>query len=250
MFRATQEESMGLEGKSVIVTGAGKGIGRDTVRLLAELGAKPIAMSRTRADLESLRDETGCTIIEVDLGDADATRAAARQAVPADHLVNCAGIASLQGFLDVTVEAFDQVQAVNLRAPMIVAQEYARERVAAGKGGSIVNVSSISSFIGFTDHAAYCASKGGLDAMSRVMANELGPHGIRVNCINPIVTLTEMAVKAWSDPVKSGPVMNRIPMGRFAETRDVANVIAFLLSDESSMLSGLAMPIDGGFMVR
>jgi NAD(P)-dependent dehydrogenase (short-subunit alcohol dehydrogenase family) len=82
------------------------------------------------------------------------------------------------------------------------------------------------------------------------MANELGPHGIRVNCVNPIVTLTDMAVMAWSDPAKSGPVLARIPLGRFAESMHVSDVIAFLLSDESMMMNGLAIPIDGGFMVR
>lgn len=86
--------------------------------------------------------------------------------------------------------------------------------------------------------------------MSRVMANELGPHGIRVNCINPIVTMTELAARAWSDPAKSGPVRDRIPVGRFGETGDIAEVIAFLLSDASAMMNGLALPIDGGFLVR
>jgi L-xylulose reductase len=148
------------------------------------------------------------------------------------------------------VENFDLLIAVNARAPMIVSQEYARERIASGRKGAIVNVSSISSFIGFADHAAYCASKGALDAMSRVMANELGRQGIRVNCINPTVTLTPMAIKAWSDPAKSAGMLSRIPLGRFAETDEVAEVILFLLSDEASMLHGLTMPVDGGFMVN
>lgn len=241
---------MSFEGKSIIITGAGKGIGRETARLLASRGASIVALSRTQEDLDSLRDEIGGKVIAVDLADADAARAAARQGLPADLLVNCAGINVLQSFVEVTVEAFDLVHAVNTRAAMIVAQEYARARIAAGGGGAIVNVSSISSFIGFDDHASYCASKGAMDGMSRVMANELGRHGIRVNCINPIVTMTELAARAWSDPVKSGPVLSRIPINRFAETADVANVIAFLLSDKASMLNGLAMPVDGGFLVR
>ena len=241
---------MSFEGKSVMITGAGKGIGRETARLLASKGASIVALSRTQEDLDSLRDEIGGTMIAVDLADAEAARAAAMQGSAADYLVNCAGINVLQSFVDVTVEAFDIVHAVNTRAAMIVAQEYARARIAAGGGGAIVNVSSISAFIGFDDHASYCASKGAMDGMSRVMANELGRHGIRVNCINPVVTMTELAARAWSDPAKSGPVLARIPVNRFAETIDVANVIAFLLSDEAGMLSGLAMPVDGGFLVR
>lgn len=239
-----------MNGRTVLITGAGKGIGRATAKLLAARGAEIIALSRTQSDLDSLAAEIGSRSIVVDLADAESARAAARAALPADYLVNCAGINVLQPFLDVTVEAFDLVHAVNTRAAMIVAQEYARARIAAGGGGAIVNVSSISSFIGFDDHTSYCASKGAMDGMSRVMANELGRHRIRVNCVNPIVTMTELAAKAWSDPVKSGPVMSRIPLDRFAETEDVAEVIAFLLSDAAGMLSGLAVPIDGGFLTR
>jgi len=241
---------MDFTGRSVMITGAGKGIGRETARLLAARGAEVVALSRTATDLDSLAQEIGCRTVAVDLADPDAARAAARAGLPCDLMVNCAGINILQKFVDVTVEAFDLVHAVNTRAAMIVSQEYARARIAAGGGGSIVNVSSISSFIGFDDHASYCASKGAMDGMSRVMANELGPHGIRVNCVNPIVTMTELAAEAWSDPAKSGPVLARMPVGRFAETEDVALVIAFLLSDSAAMLSGLALPIDGGFLVK
>lgn len=241
---------MSLEGKTVLITGAGKGIGRETARLLASRGAKIVALSRTQSDLDSLKAETGCTTVAVDLADADAARKAALQGLPADYLVNCAGINILQSFVDVTVEAFDLIHAVNTRAAMIVAQEYARSRIKLGRGGAIVNVSSLSSFIGFDDHASYCASKGAMDAMSRVMTNELGRHNIRVNCINPIVTMTELAARAWSDPAKSDPVLKRIPISRFAEAIDIAEVIAFLLSDASIMMNGLSIPLDGGFLVR
>lgn len=240
---------MDFTGKRVIVTGAGKGIGRVVAEILTARGAKVVALTRSAADVDALRKDLGCEAIEVDLADAEATRAAARQAIPADLLVNCAGTTELQPFLETTVEAFDKLMAVNTRAPMIVAQEYARERIAAGKAGAIVNVSSVASFIGIPDHAAYCASKGGLDGLTRVMAKELAPKGIRVNAVNPTVTLTPMAVKAWSDPDKAAGMLNRIPVGRFAESSDIAEVILFLLSDEAAMVNGLAMPVDGGFMI-
>jgi L-xylulose reductase len=240
---------MDLTGKSVVVTGAGKGIGRATALMLARRGAKVIALTRSAADLQTLETEIGCKSIAVDLADPDATRAAARAALPADFLINCAGTTALESFLETSVAAFDLLYAVNTRAPMIVAQEYARDLVARDQKGAIVNVSSCASFVGIPDHAAYCASKAGLDGLTRVMAKELGPKGIRVNGVHPTVTLTPMAVKAWSDPVKSAGMMARIPLGRFAEPDDIAEVILFLLADEAAMVNGLSMPVDGGYMI-
>ena len=241
--------SQEFAGKSVLVTGAGKGIGRAIAVMLAARGAKVVALSRSAEDLKQLDAEIGSTSITVNMADAEATRAAAKQAIPVDYLVNCAGTTTLESFLDVTVEAFDHLIAVNTRAPMIVAQEYARDCIARSHGGSIVNVSSMSAFIGFADHTAYCASKGALDAMGRVMANELGRHGIRVNSVDPAITLTAMAKKAWSDPAKAAPMLARMPLGRFIEPEEVAEVVLFLLSDRASMVNGISMPIDAGFQI-
>jgi NAD(P)-dependent dehydrogenase (short-subunit alcohol dehydrogenase family) len=119
-----------------------------------------------------------------------------------------------------------------------------------GHKGAIVNVSSMAAFQGVPEHTAYCATKGALDAMTRVMAVELGPHGIRVNCVNPVVTLTPMAVKAWSDEAKAASMLNRIPLGRFVEPEEVASVILFLLSDRSAMVNGSEILVDGGFRAR
>lgn len=240
---------MDFSGKHVIVTGAGKGIGRATALMLARRGARITAITRSQSDLDTLETEIGCTSFAVDLADAEATRKAAAAALPADLLVNCAGTTELESFLDVTVENFDLLHAVNTRAPMIVAQEYARDLVRRGQKGAIVNVSSVAAFVGIPDHAAYCASKSGLDGLTRVMAKELGPRGIRVNGVHPTVTMTPMAVKAWSDPDKAAGMLSRIPMGRFAEPDDIAEVILFLLSDAAAMVHGLSMPVDGGYMI-
>ena len=241
---------MSLEGKTVLITGAGKGIGRATVAVLVKRGMRVIALSRTAADLAEIKAEFGCLTIEVDLADAEATRAAVRAALPFDYLVNNAGIAALETVLETTTEVFDTVMAVNARAPLIISQEYARDLIARGQKGAIVNVSSIASFIGFADHAAYCASKGALDGLTRVMANELGREGIRVNGVHPVITLTPMAVKAWSDLAKSDPMLKRIPLGRFVEPPEVASVIAYLLSDDAAMVNGVDLPVDGGFLIN
>jgi L-xylulose reductase len=241
---------MEFTGKRILVSGAGKGIGRATVTFLAARGAEVVALSRSPADLDELRAETGCSTIAVDLADAEEARRAACEALPVDFLVNNAGTTDLQSVLDISVESFDRLMAVNARAPLILAQEYARDRIARGQGGAIVNVSSISSFVGFADHAAYYTSKGALDGLTRVMANELGRRGIRVNGVHPVVTLTPMAVKAWSDPAKSDPMLTRIPLGRFVQPEEVAAAIAYLLLDAAAMVNGISLPVDGGFLIN
>jgi L-xylulose reductase len=196
-----------------------------------------------------LQQEIGCEAIVADLGDPASARRAAEQAGEIDLLVNNAAIAILEPFLKTTVEAWDQTMAVNLRAVMIVSQVVAKRMIERGIAGSIVNVSSMASFQAVRDHAAYCASKAGLDQLSAVMALELGQYGIRVNSVNPTIVLTEMGKRAWSDPLKGGPMLARIPLGRFAECEDIASVVCFLLTDGAAMLNGLALRIDGGFLV-
>ena len=236
-------------GKRVLVTGAGKGIGRDVAMTLSEYGAEVVAISRAQVDLDTLKAAISCQVIQADLANAEQARQAADSAGEIDLLVNNAGITNLQSFFDTTLEAFDEIMAVNVRAVLVVSQVIARKMVARGTPGAIVNVSSQSSMRALQDHTAYCASKGALDQLTRMMALELGPHDIRVNAVNPTVTLTPMGEFAWSDPLKRNGMMARIPLKRFATPRDVSEVIAFLLSDQARMLNGVVLPIDGGFLV-
>jgi L-xylulose reductase len=234
--------------RRALVTGAGKGIGREIAGMLTRFNARVIALSRTEKDLQSLKEETGCQTIIADLADPVSAKQAAESVGEVDLLVNNAGISILQPFLTSTLEVWDLTIAVNLRAVAIISQVIAAQMIERGVRGSIVNVSSMAAFQALENHAAYCASKAGLDQLTKVMAVELGKHGIRVNSVNPTVVLTEMGKRAWSDPAKGGPMLQRIPLGRFAECEDIASVVCFLLSDAAAMLNGLALPIDGGFL--
>jgi NAD(P)-dependent dehydrogenase (short-subunit alcohol dehydrogenase family) len=242
------EKIMNFSGKTVIITGAGKGIGAATAIAMAARGAKVVAISRTASDLERLRAQTGCLTVAADLSDASAARAAMEEAGTADYLVNCAGTNVLESVLEMTDEGYETVLGINLRAALICAQEFARKRIAAGGGGAIVNITSIAGHRGFAQHLCYAASKAGLEGATRVMAKELGPHSIRVNAIAPTITMTELAAAAWSDPTKSEPMMVRHPLGRFADVEHVAGAIMLLLAPESEMVTGAVLPVDGGFL--
>jgi L-xylulose reductase len=236
-----------FKNRRALVTGAGKGIGREIAAMLHRFNAQVVAVSRTEADLKTLQEEIGCETIVADLGDATQARRMAEQAGDVDLLVNNAAIAILEPLLETTVEAWDATMAINLRTVMIVSQVVAKRMIERGVAGSIVNVSSLAAFQALPNHASYAASKAGLDQFSKVMAVELGPYGIRVNSINPTVVMTEMGKRAWSDPAKGGPMLARIPLGRFAECADIASVVCFVLSDAAGMLNGLALLVDGGF---
>jgi len=236
--------------KKVLVTGAGRGIGRVLATCLARHGGEVYALSKTQEHLTSLKKEyPGIHCICVDLCDMVALKKAAQE-LPDDLtlLVNNAGYANIQHFLDVTEEAFDTTIDVNLKSVLFLSQIVAKKMIANGKGGSIVNVSSQASICALPEHASYCASKGGLDMLTKVMALELGPHQIRVNNVNPTVVMTDMGKKAWEDPERGRPMLNRIPQGKFAEVDDVVRPIIYLLSDQSDMINGVQLPIDGGFL--
>ncbi|XP_012632688.1 L-xylulose reductase [Microcebus murinus] len=240
---------LGLAGRRALVTGAGKGIGRATVQALHAAGARVVAVSRTQADLDSLvRECPGVEPVCVDLGNWEATERALSSVGPVDLLVNNAGVALLQPFLEVTKEACDTSFDVNLRAVIQVSQIMAKGLIARGAPGAIVNVSSQASQRAVTNHSVYCSTKGALDMLTKVMALELGPHKIRVNAVNPTVVMTPMGKANWSDPHKAKTMLDRIPLGRFADVENVVDAILFLLSDRSSMTTGSTLPVDGGFL--
>ncbi|SJN09024.1 3-oxoacyl-[acyl-carrier protein] reductase [Halomonas citrativorans] len=236
-----------LHNQRILVTGATSGIGLDIARSLAELGAELVLFGRNRDKLAKLEKEIGARTLAVDITDEAAVIAAFLEMPALDGLVNCAGISILNDVLDFKAKDLEDIMTTNVTASAVVSREAARHMIAHGRQGSIVNVSSQASMAALPGHLGYCASKAAMDAMTRVLCLELGPKGIRVNSVNPTVTLTPMAERAWADPAKRNPMLAAIPLGRFATPREVALPVAFLLSPAASMISGACLPIDGGF---
>ena len=238
-----------FDGKRALVTGAGKGIGRATAIALKKCGAEVIALSRTLSDLESLSKEfPGIEVAHLDLSDIAAATAEIPKLGPIHLLVNNAAVGEVQPFLEVTEESFDRLFNVNVKSCLFVAQTVVRGMVERGSGGAIVNISSQASQAALLDHTVYCATKAALDSITRTMALELGPKQIRVNAVNPTVVMTKMGRVGWSDPARAGPMMAKIPQGKFAEVEDVVNAVLYLLSDKADMINGSTLPIDGGFL--
>lgn len=240
-----------FKGQRALVTGAGKGIGRSTAKMLVDCGAEVIALSRTQADLDSLKVEVPTIqTVCLDLSDIEAATKKIESLGDIHLLVNNAGIAILGPFEEIKFEDFDKIFSVNVKAPLFIAQVVAKQMIARGSGGAIVNVSSQASMIALKDHTLYCSTKAAMDMFTKSLALELGPHKIRVNAVNPTVVLTDMGRLGWSDPAKAKPMLDTIPLGRFAEVEDVVHSIIYLLSDKANMITGTMLPIDGGRLVQ
>lgn len=241
--------SFDFTGRRALVTGASSGIGRAVAVRIAQTGAQVTAVGRQEAALQKLQEETGCNPLVLDVADPQALDQAFAELPAFDLVVNCAGIALLEPALELQAWSFDAVMAVNARAAALVAARCGKAMAAAGVRGSIVNVSSQAALVALDAHLCYCASKAALDAITRSLCLELGPHGIRVNSVNPTVTLTPMAEQAWADPAKSAAAIAGIPLGRFARVEEVVAPILFLLSEGASMISGASLPVDGGYTI-
>lgn len=236
-----------FDGKKALVTGAGKGIGRGIAIKLAQLGAKVHAISRTQADLDSLKEEVpDIEVYNQDVADWEKTRSVVQSIGPIDLLVNNAGITNWTSFLEVTKEELDNMFDINYKAVFNISQVVAKGMVERGEGGAIVNMSSVAGLRALNNHTIYCSAKGGLDMLTKTMALELGPHKIRVNSVNPTAILTTLGMLGFGDPKKQEETKGKIPLKRLAEVEDVVNATVFLLSEKASMINGIVMPVDGG----
>ncbi|XP_067203761.1 L-xylulose reductase-like isoform X2 [Linepithema humile] len=238
-----------FQGKRILVTGAGQGIGRELALRLSKYKGQVFALSKTKKNLDSLiAADPKIQPVCVDLQDWDATRKAVQSILPIDLLVNNAAVVCLSPFLNTTPKGFDLTFNVNVKGVMNISQIVARDMIERKSGGNIVNVSSLAGQVAVKDHAVYGTSKGALDMLTKTMALELGPHNIRVNAVNPTIVLTERGKLGWSDPQKAHEMISRTSLGRFAEVDEVVKPILYLLSDHSSMINGVCLPVDGGFL--
>ena len=237
----------GLKDRVILVTGASGGIGAATVRMLVKEEAKVIASGRNEDKLTKLATETGCDVLPFDLASEVSVKAALSE-IEVFGIVNCGGWGGeIASPMETDLEVFDKVTSVNARGTLLVTKYASKGMIKGGLGGSIVNVSSQASLVGLAGHVSYASSKGAVDAMTRVSALELGKHNIRVNAINPTVVMTPMSEWYWGREDIGGPLLEAMPLTRWATEEDCAAPIVFLLSDASAMISGVCLPIDGGF---
>jgi L-xylulose reductase len=239
-----------FSGRTILVTGASGGIGGETVRQLVAAGADVIASGRSQEILDALAAETGARPLPFDLTSEDSVRDAL-DGLDVYGVVNCGGFGGeIATPMDTDIAVFDQVMMINARGALLVTKYTSRSMVRLGRGGSIVNVSSQASLVALSGHISYGSSKAALDNITRVSALELGKYNIRVNGVNPTVVMTPMSTWYWGRDDIQRPFLDQMPLGRWATEAEIAAPIVFLLSDAASMITGVSLPIDGGYSSR
>jgi NAD(P)-dependent dehydrogenase (short-subunit alcohol dehydrogenase family) len=248
-------ERFSLHGKKALITGASKGIGTELCRVLSEAGADIVAVARDEAGLAEahagvVANGRRCLTLSADLAQPEAPERVGAQALAAwgtiDILVNNAGVSIPNLLVDQTIAEWDFIQAVNLRAPWLLARTLAPAMIAQ-KAGKIVNVSSQTSSVALIEHGAYAASKNGLNGLTKVMTAEWAAHNIQCNTVCPTVTMTPMGTQVWGDPAKLGPMVAKIPAGRVAQPVEVCDVVLFLCTTAADMINGQDVFVDGGY---
>jgi NAD(P)-dependent dehydrogenase (short-subunit alcohol dehydrogenase family) len=220
------------------------------VRQLSAAGAEVIASGRSEQALDALAADTGALVLPFDLTSEDSV-AQALGDLDVWGVVNCGGFGGeIATPMETDIAVFDQVISINARGALLVTKYASRSMVRLDRGGSIVNVSSQASLVALPGHISYGSSKAALDNITRVSALELGRYGIRVNSVNPTVVMTPMSAGYWGREDISGPFLEAMPLGRWATEDEIAVPIVFLLSDGASMITGVSLPIDGGYSCR
>ncbi len=239
-----------FDGRTILVTGAAGGIGGAIVRQLVAADADVIAGGRDEQGLAGIVAETGARPLAFDLESEDSVRAAL-EGLDLYGVVNCGGFGGeIATPMDTDIAVFDRVMSVNARGSLLVIKYASQSMVRLGRGGAIVNVSSQASLVALAGHISYGSSKAALDNITRVSALELGTYGIRVNSVNPTVVMTPMSAWYWGREDIEGPFLEAMPLHRWATEDEIAAPVVFLLSDAASMITGVSLPVDGGYSSR
>lgn len=247
-----------LQDKVAIVTGASKGIGRSIAICLAQAGADVVVTGRTPDELEEVCTEIRTlgkkalsvvmdvrSLSDVQRMVADSVEAFSR----IDVLVNNAGISEVLPAEEHTEEIWDAILDTNLKGVFLCSQAVGRQMIQQ-QSGSIVNMSSQAGSIGLLNHVAYCASKGGVDLLTKVLALEWAKHNIRVNAVAPTVIATPMTDKVFADPEVRKALTDKIPIGKFGKPEDVAGAVIYLSSAAANMITGHILLVDGGWTAQ
>jgi NAD(P)-dependent dehydrogenase (short-subunit alcohol dehydrogenase family) len=232
-----------LDGQVALVTGAGRGIGHDLALALAAAGARAVAGIRKRGEAPG-----GLEAVELDLRDVESIRAAIDEVRPT-ILVNNAGVGTNHDALEATEDEWDELLDVNLKGLFFACQSAGRHMVGRGYG-RVVNISSQAGHVGIRRNAAYCASKGGVEALTKVLALEWGPSGVTVNAVAPGFIRTPVNAEVLDRREFVDEVIARIPVGRVGATTDVAAAVLYLASPAASFVNGASVLVDGGWTAQ
>ncbi len=244
--------SFRLDGRRALVAGASSGIGAACAVALAEQGAEVTLCARREPELRALANEmraAGLTVeaLSLDITDIAATEAALAARPAFDVLVNSAGLARHSPAIDTTPEDYDAVSNLNVRAAYFLTRTVAKRLIAESKPGSLINITSQMAHVGGVDRAVYSATKHAVEGMTKSMAIEWGPHGIRVNTIAPTFIRTALTAATFANPERAAWIASKIKLNRVGEVEDIMGAVAFLASDAAALITGTSLIVDGGW---
>lgn len=252
MTKLPRTPSFRLDGRRALVTGASSGIGLGCAVALAEAGAEVTLAARSEVTLRDLADRFTAegwkaTALRLDVADIETTAHAVAQTGPYDILVNSAGLARHSPAIETTPADYDATADLNIRGAYFLTSAVARGLIAAGKPGSLMNISSQMGHVGGPDRAVYCATKHAVEGFTKSMAIEWGPHQIRVNTICPTFIRTPLAEQTLQNPERLAWITSKIKLGRVGEVEDIMGAVTFLASDAAALITGTSLLIDGGW---
>jgi NAD(P)-dependent dehydrogenase (short-subunit alcohol dehydrogenase family) len=244
--------SFRLDGKRALVTGGGRGLGLAAAGALADVGAHVTLAARTTSEIEGAaaairaRGQKADALV-LDITDLAAMQQAIGRAEPFNILVNNAGTNRPKPLTEVSIDDFDAIMGLNVRAAYFVAQAVARRLLDAKQPGSIINISSQMGHVGAARRTVYCASKHAMEGFTKAMAIELAPHNIRVNSVGPTFIETPLTRPFFDNAAFKAEVLSKIKLGRLGQLGEVTGAIVFLASEASSLITGSALVVDGGW---